>query len=223
MTGRRYARRASVAQDLPARTSALGGLRGGRHVKIRRRLGVSPRPSAAGRASGPDDRDAIDEGHDRSSAAARLTIAVEVVRPLRTLAIRESTSRMDGSFRNATPHIVRTGLNRHADAASLRSGPAGTPSRGSSVKSVDPLAVDGDLELVRVGEPRTCRRSRRHAAQQIDADLVFAVLREGVPDERPPRVPNGRPSTCSYCGERLGNAELLRRRRRQRRAQRRRG
>jgi hypothetical protein len=59
---------------------------------------------------------------------------------------------------------------------------------------MDPVAIDGDLELVRVLEPT---HGAEIGPKQLDADLVLAVERQRRTKQDPP-VPNGNPSIWRF-------------------------
>ena len=60
-----------------------------------------------------------------------------------------------------------------------------SPGPGLQREERDPLAVDGHLELVGVGEPHAAVTLALNPAQQVDRDLILAVPREVMLDQQP--------------------------------------
>ena len=69
-------------------------------------------------------------------------------------------------------------------------------------EQLQPHTVERDLDLVRFGEPFDVLVAVAH---QPDFDLVGTVAGNVWSTAVPPRVPNGRPSTCSSCVRSAGS------------------
>ena len=197
--------RAHAASSRAAPVSAP--VAAGRQVKMRSRLGVPfDRPGAA-RLVGPGDRHALDVGLVARVAAGALAGERAQVELADTLRLRRGLAQEGDADRvraggDRRAHLERLDLRHVEPARVVGIGPL------ADRQQRDPLAVDGDLEVVRLDAQRPVRQ---------DLEDVLRVLGEVVVDHHPAAGAERQPLHAAVLPQVGGDPERLGRRRRHRR------
>ena len=152
---------------------AVAAAGSGRHTKMRRRLGESP-----------GSVDVVGPLMTALTSAGLVPLAR--IRGLSVSSSRAWFRSMNVMPTSLTPAFTGMRNSSGSSARGCRHAPAPAP---PTVVMCAPLAVDGDLELVRLAA----------RARDVELDVVVAVDGKVLRTAMPPRVPNGSSSTRASC------------------------